>query len=101
MPSSWAHGARKWQHYHANELQKQAWLAVLPALGLLVVSAGAQTKPTAKFHLQEASIADIQRVILAKQITSRDIVELYAAPAGRLKRSPAPWRQVGPYRDQL
>jgi selenocysteine lyase/cysteine desulfurase len=71
MPSSWAHGARKWQHYHANELQKQAWLAVLPALGLLVVSAGAQTKPTAKFHLQEASIADIQRVILAKQITSR------------------------------
>ena len=60
-----------------QRLQKQAWLALLPILGLAVVSANAQTKPPAKFHLQEAGIADIQRAILAKQITSTGIVELY------------------------
>jgi Asp-tRNA(Asn)/Glu-tRNA(Gln) amidotransferase A subunit family amidase len=51
---------------------RQAWLALLPALGLAALSPGAQT-----FHLQEAGIADIQRAILAKQITSTGIVELY------------------------
>ncbi|HEY3823035.1 MAG TPA: amidase, partial [Bryobacteraceae bacterium] len=40
--------------------------------GLAALSAGAQT-----FHLQEAGIADIQRAILAKQITSTAVVELY------------------------
>jgi len=37
----------------------------------------AQPKSPAKFHLQEAGIADIQRAILAKQITSVGLVELY------------------------
>ncbi len=47
--------------------------------GLLFGLAGAQAqpKPAAKFHLQEASIADIQRAILARQITSSALVELY------------------------
>ena len=31
----------------------------------------------AGFHLQEASIADIQRAIVAKEITARDLVSLY------------------------
>ena len=60
-----------------RRLQKQAWLALLPALGLAAASADAQTKPPAKFHLQEAGIADIQRAILTKQITSTGVVELY------------------------
>jgi len=60
-----------------QRLRKHAWLALLPVLGLAAVSASAWTKPPAKFHLQEAGIADIQRAILAKQITSTGIVELY------------------------
>jgi len=59
-----------------QRLQKQVWLA-LPILGLAAVSAGAQTKSPARFHLQEAGIADIQRAILAKQITATGVVELY------------------------
>ncbi len=55
-----------------QRLHKHAWLALLPVLGL----AAAPTKPPA-FHLQEASIADVQHAILAKQITSTGIVELY------------------------
>ena len=61
----------------SHRQQKLAWLAWFPVLGLAAVSAGAQTKPAAKFHLQEAGIVDIQRAILAKQITSTGIVELY------------------------
>jgi len=38
---------------------------------------GAQQKSPAKFHLQEASIADIQRALVAKKITSVGLVELY------------------------
>jgi len=38
---------------------------------------GAQQKSSAKFHLQEASIAYIQRAIMAKKITSVGLVELY------------------------
>ena len=39
-------------------------------------SAAPQQSP-AKFHLKEARIADIQRAILAKKITSVGLVELY------------------------
>jgi Asp-tRNA(Asn)/Glu-tRNA(Gln) amidotransferase A subunit family amidase len=49
----------------------------LAVFGLAAVTGDAQVKPPATFHLQEASIADIQRAILGKQITSRGIVELY------------------------
>ncbi len=41
------------------------------------MSARAQTEPPARFHLEEATIADIQRAIIAKQITSTGIVDLY------------------------
>jgi hypothetical protein len=37
----------------------------------------AQTPRSAKFHLEDASIADIQRAILSRQITSTGLVELY------------------------
>jgi amidase len=50
-----------------------------PLVAFIALSAtlGAQQQSAAKFHLQEASIADIQRAILAKKITSAGLVELY------------------------
>ena len=49
-------------------------LAFLIAAGATV---GAQPQSSSQFHLQEASIADIQRAIMAKKITSTNLVELY------------------------
>jgi amidase len=52
--------------------------AALVALLAASVTIGAQQPgPTKKFHLQDASISDIQRAIVAKQITSVGLVELY------------------------
>jgi amidase len=50
---------------------------VLTALIAASATIGAQQQPPAPFHLQEASIADIQRAIVAKKITSVGLVELY------------------------
>ena len=50
---------------------------VLAALIAASATVGAQQQSPARFHLQEASIADIQRAILAKKITSVGLVELY------------------------
>jgi amidase len=46
---------------------------------LLAVSASilAQNQSSARFHLQDASIGDIQRAIVAKQITTVGLVQLY------------------------
>ena len=44
---------------------------------LIAASAAAQQPVPAKFHLQEAAIADIQRAIMAKEISSVGLVELY------------------------
>lgn len=49
----------------------------LVALVAVIATVDAQPQSTAKFHLQEASIADIQRAIVAKKITSTGLVELY------------------------
>src|SRR5580704_129492 len=49
-------------------------VAALIAAGATV---SAQPQSSTKFHLQEASIADIQRAILAETITSTSLVELY------------------------
>jgi amidase len=49
-------------------------LAALIAAGATV---GAQQQSSAPFHLQEASIADIQRALMAKKITSVGLVQLY------------------------
>jgi Asp-tRNA(Asn)/Glu-tRNA(Gln) amidotransferase A subunit family amidase len=48
-------------------------------VALIAVSATvrAQQQSPTKFHLQEASIADIQRALVAKKITSVGLVELY------------------------
>src|SRR3984957_19342546 len=49
-------------------------LATLIAAGATL---GAQPQASTRFHLQEASIADIQRAIMAQKITSTNLVELY------------------------
>jgi amidase len=51
----------------------------LLAAALLALNAniGAQQRPPARFHLQDASIGEIQRAIRSKQITSVGLVELY------------------------
>jgi amidase len=50
---------------------------VLVALIAANAVISAQQQSPAKFHLQEAGIADIQRAILAKKITSTGLVDLY------------------------
>jgi amidase len=49
-------------------------LAILIAAGATV---GAQPRSSTQFHLEEASIADIQRAIMAGKITSTSLVGLY------------------------
>jgi Asp-tRNA(Asn)/Glu-tRNA(Gln) amidotransferase A subunit family amidase len=51
--------------------------AFLVTLLLGGIAVRAQRQAPAKFHLQEASISDIQRAIEARQITSVGLVELY------------------------
>jgi len=50
---------------------------VLAVLITASATVGAQQQPARPFHLQEASIADIQRALVAKKITSVGLVELY------------------------
>jgi Asp-tRNA(Asn)/Glu-tRNA(Gln) amidotransferase A subunit family amidase len=50
---------------------------LLAAFIAVSATVGAQQQSPAKFHLQEASIADIQRTLVAKKITSVGLVELY------------------------
>jgi amidase len=50
---------------------------VLAALIAGSAIVGAQQQSPTEFHLQEASIADIQRAIMAKKITSVALAELY------------------------
>jgi len=50
---------------------------LLVALVAVSATALAQQQAPAKFHLQEASIADIQRALVAKKITTVGLVELY------------------------
>jgi amidase len=50
---------------------------VLAALIAACATLGAQQQSSTPFHLQEASIADIQQAIMAKKITSTRLVELY------------------------
>src|SRR5271165_7026611 len=50
---------------------------VLAALIVASATVGAQQQSSTQFHLQEASIADIQRALMAKKITSVGLVQLY------------------------
>ena len=52
--------------------------ACLFAAALPFVAPSAATAAE-KFHVEEATIADIQQAILAKQVTATDVVKLYLA----------------------
>jgi amidase len=52
-------------------------VSILAALIAAGATMGAQPLSSTRFHLEEASIADIQRAIMAKKITSTSLVELY------------------------
>src|SRR4051812_48514872 len=58
----------------------RAWVALVATAAVLtlgaVVGAASNVKP-AKFHLEEASITQIQRAILARELTSEQLVKLY------------------------
>ncbi len=56
---------------------KRRDVRVLAALVAASATVGAQQQSSTQFHLQEASIADIQRAIMAKKITSAGLVQLY------------------------
>ena len=55
-------------------LRRSAFLASFLAASVTI---GAQHQATATFHLQDASISDIQQAIVANQITSVGLAELY------------------------
>jgi amidase len=57
-----------------NHVRNAALLGVLFAMS---VASPAQEQRSVRFHLQEASIGDIQRAILTRQVTSVKLVELY------------------------
>ena len=52
-------------------------LVFLLSLIVAAFPAGAQPQPAGTFHLEEASIQDIQRAIMAHQITTVSLVETY------------------------
>jgi amidase len=52
-------------------------VGVLAAVVAVCATVNAQQQSPVKFHLQEAHIADIQRAIMAKEISSVGLVDLY------------------------
>jgi amidase len=60
---------------HCSNISRN--VRVLAALIAASTTVVAQQQPPAKFHLQEARIADIQRAIMAKEITSVGLLESY------------------------
>src|SRR3984885_1831867 len=52
-------------------------VGVLATLIVACATIRAQPQSSTRFHLQEASIADIQRAIMAEKITTTSLVELY------------------------
>ena len=62
------------QDIRPNIWSRTRVVAALLAAGAM---AGAQQQAARPFHLQEASIADIQQALLARKITSTGLVQLY------------------------
>jgi Asp-tRNA(Asn)/Glu-tRNA(Gln) amidotransferase A subunit family amidase len=52
-------------------------IALMPAIAVLTITAGASPQSSRKFHLQEATIDHIQQSLLNRQITTTGLVELY------------------------
>jgi Asp-tRNA(Asn)/Glu-tRNA(Gln) amidotransferase A subunit family amidase len=58
-------------------MSRPLYIGIAAALAALCVSAAAQQQRPSRFHLHEATIADIQKAIQTKQITTAGVVELY------------------------
>src|SRR5215471_10929523 len=56
---------------------KSALRLMVCAAGIFFAAVAPVSAAPAGFHLEEASIADVQRAILAKQLTAKDLVGLY------------------------
>src|SRR5215510_2249644 len=52
-------------------------LAVIVGCVLLTIPAGAQQRTASKFHVEEATISDIQQAITSNRITTVGIIESY------------------------
>lgn len=53
------------------------WLSVLVYSAVFTIVLNSTAHAASKFHLEEATIDDIQSAILSKQITTQDLVNLY------------------------
>jgi hypothetical protein len=56
-----------------NEKRSCRYAIRIAAGAATILGFALTTAPAPAFHLEEASIADIQRAIMAKEITARDI----------------------------
>ncbi|TMA61310.1 MAG: hypothetical protein E6J73_12240, partial [Deltaproteobacteria bacterium] len=59
------------------KMRKSAGLATAAASAALLLCAAAQAGQAWRFHLEEATIADVHRAIRAKQITATRLVQNY------------------------
>ena len=56
---------------------RTGWKAALLAVGMVMVTSTGWAAQAGRFHLAEATIADVQRAIRARQITATQLVQLY------------------------
>jgi len=64
----------------ARKMMRRMWLTTMGVFASgIVVAPMLSEASAAKFHLQEATIADIQSAIVSKQITTEQLVKLYLA----------------------
>ena len=56
---------------------RKGWMAALFAFGTVMLMSTGWAAQSGRFHLEEATIADVQRAIRAKQITATQLVQLY------------------------
>ena len=64
----------------ARKMMRRMWLTTMGVFASgIVVAPMLSEASAAKFHLQEATIADIQSAIISKQITTEQLVKLYLA----------------------
>jgi amidase len=54
-------------------------MKTLRSLAVVLLLASGATQSAEKFHVEEATIEQIQQAILARQITSEQLVRLYLA----------------------
>ena len=56
---------------------RKGWMAALFAFGTVMLMSTGWAAQSGRFHLEEATIADVQRAIRARQITATQLVQLY------------------------